>query len=292
MPEAERWAGLDPEVLGEIVAGTADATGEDFFARLVRHLARALGTRYAWVTEWRPVERRLRAFAFWVGDHYYGEYEYAVANTPCEPVVDDRRLVHVPDRLIELFTEDPDLRPLEAVSYMGVPLLDTGGAVLGHLAVMDTRPLPADPRAVGIFNVFASRAAGELRRLVRDRALREREDEAEHLRAELDELQGFDEIVGQSPPLRHVLADVQRVAALDTTVLITGETGTGKELIARAIHRRSPRAHRPLVAVNCAAIASTLQESELFGHERGAFTGATQRREGRWLAGAAAPWRA
>ena len=411
MAEGERWEGLGPEVLGEIVAGTVDATGEDFFARLVRHLCGALGTRYGWVTEWLPVERRLRAFAFWTGDRYYGAYEYRVADTPCEPVVDDRRLVHVPERLIELYADDPDIQALGAVSYMGVPLLDTDGSVLGHLAVMDDRPLPADPRAIGIFNVFAGRAAAELRRLVRERALREREerlarlvesamdaiveldgalavvalnpaaerlfgqpgsavrgapcdvlltaaararlgqiaadierqppgrqslwlpdgldgvratgetfpaeatlsryqaggsthwtlilrnvderlaaeerirgllDQTESLRAELDAIQGFDEIVGQSAALRRVLTDVERVAVLDTTVLVTGETGTGKELIARAIHRRSRRARGPLVAVNCAAIAPTLQESELFGHERGAFTGATQRREGRF----------
>jgi transcriptional regulator with GAF, ATPase, and Fis domain len=106
--------------------------------------------------------------------------------------------------------------------------------------------------------------------------------EADNLRAEIDRLQGFDEIVGTSPALRAVLADVEKVAGSDTTVLITGETGTGKELIAHAIHRLSPRAKRAFIKVNCAAIPANLQESEFFGHEKGAFTGATQRREGRF----------
>jgi len=92
----------------------------------------------------------------------------------------------------------------------------------------------------------------------------------------------FEEIVGASPPLRAVLSHVSKVAPTDSTVLITGETGTGKELIARAIHQRSPRALRAFVAVNCAAIPSSLIASELFGHERGAFTGALQRRRGRF----------
>jgi transcriptional regulator with GAF, ATPase, and Fis domain len=110
----------------------------------------------------------------------------------------------------------------------------------------------------------------------------EAEEKLRYLRAEIDELHGFDEIVGQSPSLRQVLADVERVAPTDATVLVTGETGTGKELIARAIHRRSPRAEKPLITVNCAAIPGNLQESELFGHEKGAFTGALQRRDGRF----------
>jgi DNA-binding NtrC family response regulator len=102
------------------------------------------------------------------------------------------------------------------------------------------------------------------------------------LKEEIDKASMFEEIVGESPALRAVLARVAKVAPMDSTVLVTGETGTGKELIARAIHKWSHRATRPFVSVNCAAIPSSLIASELFGHERGAFTGATQRRIGRF----------
>jgi PAS domain S-box-containing protein len=102
------------------------------------------------------------------------------------------------------------------------------------------------------------------------------------LREEVDKVSMFEEIVGESSTLRAVLGRVAKVAPTDTTVLITGETGTGKELIARAIHKRSQRSSRAFVSVNCAAIPSSLIASELFGHERGAFTGALQRRLGRF----------
>jgi transcriptional regulator with GAF, ATPase, and Fis domain len=102
------------------------------------------------------------------------------------------------------------------------------------------------------------------------------------LREEIDKVSMFEEIVGSSEPLRKVLSQVAKVAATDSTVLILGETGTGKEMIARAIHRRSKRAHRAFIRVNCAAIPPTLIASELFGHEKGAFTGASQRRLGRF----------
>src|SRR5207249_1980666 len=102
------------------------------------------------------------------------------------------------------------------------------------------------------------------------------------LREEIDETSMFEEIVGTSPALQTVLSSVSKVAPTDSTVLITGETGTGKELVARAIHRRSHRASRAFVSVNCAAIPQSLITSELFGHEKGAFTGATQRRLGRF----------
>jgi formate hydrogenlyase transcriptional activator len=106
------------------------------------------------------------------------------------------------------------------------------------------------------------------------------------LREEIDHTSMFEEIVGTSPALTSVLSRISKVAPSDSTVLITGETGTGKELVARAIHRRSHRSSRPFVSVNCAAIPRDLVASELFGHEKGAFTGATQRRVGRFeLAG-------
>ncbi len=102
------------------------------------------------------------------------------------------------------------------------------------------------------------------------------------LREEIDITRMFEEIVGSSPALQAVLSQVAKVAPTDSTVLITGETGTGKELIARAIHKRSQRSSRAFVSVNCAAIPRDLIASELFGHEKGAFTGATQRRLGRF----------
>jgi formate hydrogenlyase transcriptional activator len=104
------------------------------------------------------------------------------------------------------------------------------------------------------------------------------------LREEIDRSSMFEEIVGSSKPIRNLLKHVDKVAPSDSTVLILGETGTGKELIARALHRRSKRANRVFVRVNCAAIPQSLIASELFGHEKGAFTGALQRRVGRFEA--------
>ncbi len=108
------------------------------------------------------------------------------------------------------------------------------------------------------------------------------EAENVYLQEEIQTQHNFSEIVGNTPALRHVLLQVERVAATATTVLITGETGTGKEIIARALHSRSTRRERPLVKVNCGAIPAGLVESELFGHVKGAFTGALQRRIGRF----------
>ncbi len=108
------------------------------------------------------------------------------------------------------------------------------------------------------------------------------EKENKYLQEEIKNDHNFDEIIGNHPKLNDLLNKIQLVAPTDSTVLINGETGTGKELIARAIHDLSKRKERPLVKVNCGAISSGLVESELFGHEKGAFTGAMQRRAGRF----------
>jgi formate hydrogenlyase transcriptional activator len=145
-----------------------------------------------------------------------------------------------------------------------VPLRDEGGAIVrwyGTLTDIDDR----------------KRAEDELKKL-KDQLFKENIA----LRDEISEASMFEEIVGSAAPLRRVLTLVAKVASTDSTVLITGETGTGKELIARAIHKRSPRASRPFVTVNCGAVPLSLITSELFGHEKGAFTGAVQRQLGRF----------
>jgi PAS domain S-box-containing protein len=116
----------------------------------------------------------------------------------------------------------------------------------------------------------------------RKRAEERLQQENVALREEIDKASMFEEIVGISPALQTVLSRISKVAPSDSTVLVTGETGTGKELVARAIHRRSRRASRAFVSVNCAAVPRDLIASELFGHEKGAFTGAIQRRVGRF----------
>lgn len=110
----------------------------------------------------------------------------------------------------------------------------------------------------------------------------QKDREIDNLRRRLDQKFGLSQIVGQSKQMKEVFAKIQRAAAVDSTVLILGESGTGKELVAQGLHHNSPRKKGPFVAVNCAAVPATLVESELFGHVRGAFTGATDRRVGRF----------
>jgi len=404
---------IDEEAtLRAVVEGTASETGTDFYRALTRNLARALDTHGAWVTEYTEASERLRALAFWFGDKWVEDFEYSIAGTACETTIKEARLIHYPDRVIDLHPKaDSKFRDSGVVSYLGVPLLSAQERVIGHLAVVDIRPMPEEKKLLTLFQIFANRAAAEMRRLGLENDLRERQEklgrliesamdaiveldadlrvtlmnaaaekafgrqasllhgqgverilggsatrklaglvdelearhgserclwipdglaaappggasfqaeatlsrsevrgrpfytlilrnindrieaenrirslaaQTEYLRQEIEADHGFDEILGGSPALREALKRVAQVAGTEATVLILGETGTGKELFARAIHHRSARKDRQLIKVNCAAIPAALIESEFFGHERGAFTGATQRREGRF----------
>jgi PAS domain S-box-containing protein len=396
------------DALRAVLEGTASATGTDFFEVLVKTLSAALQTRYAWVTEHMAGLRRLRTLAFCMDGRLEPPFEIDIENTPCQKIIEHSQFVHYPDNIRELFPRSSKLKELEAVSYMGVPLNNLQGAVLGHLAVIDCRPMPKAPRSLALFKIFAARAAAELRRIRAEQALKEREielrslvdsamdaivvlDEAffivrmnpaarsvfglsaeaglgdslwsyltpesrdkisrlvqrmdtfpegkrfmwipdglqalgpgrrqfkaeatisrygtqghryltlilrnvndrieaerriSHLRQERDYLRetirSLDDIVGQSDALQQVLQSADKVADTDATVLVQGETGTGKELIALYLHQQSRRSEGAFIKLNCAALQPNLVESELFGHEAGAFTGATQKRKGRF----------
>jgi transcriptional regulator with GAF, ATPase, and Fis domain len=272
----------EDEALRRILEGTVSETGFAFFRELVRNLSRTLYTRAAWVTRYIPKKRRLSSLAFWRDGSFVDSYDYNIAGTPCERAIDDGCLVHYPDRATDLFPLDEDMKKLGIVSYMAVPMLDTDGAMMGHLAVMDDQPMPEEPLLVPLFELFAARAAAELRRLIADNKIRVLTDEAEYLRDMARDGSDGGEILGSCRSMRSLFQAITQVAETDVTVLILGETGTGKELVARAIHRASDRREKPLIRVNCAAIPATLTESEFFGHEKGAFTGATARREGRF----------
>jgi formate hydrogenlyase transcriptional activator len=456
-----------------VVEATADKSGLDFLRHLVKNLAQSLGVAYAFVAEFAGTANRVRTIALWDGTDWLPNIEYSLQGTPCEQVVAGQLCLYRDD-VQRLFPTDSDLVKLGARSYLGVPLRGAQGQTLGHLAVIDTRPMLEDPRGLTIFEVFANRARVEMERVhaeamltracedlevrlastqehldlaygelqalleinqsstrhltrvelfgalaacvkpllpcerfgievpigpealrvhvlaldvpssapmieefpsagtacrwaqenrqryvaasrddLRERfpmtfAVMEREgmeslcalpllreersfgalffmstardayrtipvalldrvasavavavdncfayEEVRHLRDRLEaenvylqeEIQqehNFGEIVGRSPAIVQVLSLVETVAPTTSTILILGETGTGKELIARALHDHSARRDRPLVKVNCSAISAGLVESELFGHVKGAFTGAVDARTGRF----------
>jgi formate hydrogenlyase transcriptional activator len=180
----------------------------------------------------------------------------------------------------EFYLADDGIR-----SYVSVPLV-MRGKVIGIAAFVRIQQRAFPPEELAILkDVSRALSIATANALANEEIRKLREQlEAENisLRAQLGQAPWFEEILAHSAELKRVLDTVEQVASTDATVLITGETGTGKELIARAIHRRSARARGPLVKVNCAAIPPTLLASELFGHERGAFSGAVERRKGRF----------
>jgi transcriptional regulator with GAF, ATPase, and Fis domain len=204
-----------------------------------------------------------------------------------------------------LVLSGPEALPAEAA-------IDRQGMLALAVKSVAVFPLAAGDRLLGLFSFGSTRVARDWPRPLLDRlgltgqvlasaflrreqasaaratlaeleALRQRlQEENEYLRERAIAAEGFEDIVGESPALRNVLFQVEQVAPTDATVLLLGETGTGKEMLARAIHAKSARRGNPLVPVNCGALPLTLIESELFGHERGAFTGAVSRKIGRF----------
>src|SRR6266436_3148387 len=396
-------------LLHAIVDGTSTATGDAYFRSLLQRLARGLGVRYAFVAECLS-NHRARSLAFWNNDAFADNFEYDLHGTPCLKVTEGQTC-HYDRNLQKLFPDDKPLVEMSAESYLGVPVRDSTQHIIGHLVIIDDKPLASDPLVVSVMTTFANRAGVELERVrafdhlhrekqesderfqdlfdeapiayvhegldskfiranraalrsfgisaeevegtygrdfvpntpdaqrrlreafesigrgtdtsgvvlelrrkdngkpiwiqwwsrpdpggkftrtmfvdITERVLMEQEKarlEAQntYLQEEIRSEHDFTEIVGNSPALRAVLKQIEQIASTDSTVLILGETGTGKELIARAIHDRSPRKNRALVKVNCGAISAGLVESELFGHVKGAFTGAIANRDGRF----------
>ena len=187
-------------------------------------------------------------------------------------------------RQVDLVLLDIRLPEMDGIEVLErIKALDEGIEVILVTAVRTVRTAVAAMK-LGAFDYLTKPFEDEeLLTLVR-RALDKRslEREVTFLRSELERNRGFDDLVGQHPEMQKLYRLVAQVALSSTTVLITGESGTGKELIARAIHQQGPRRDRPFVPVNPAALSDTLIESELFGHEKGAFTGAYQRKLGRF----------
>lgn len=398
------------EVLEMILRETQAKTGTNYFRAIVRNLAESLGAWGCWITEYFPKTRHMVALAFWSEGKYIQHYEYDIEGTACQPAVEKARTYHIGNRLVELFPESDVVVKTRAVSYIGSPIMDLDGNVIGLLGLMDTKPL-TNKVSIDLFELFVERAGAELLRMRMEKAVIDREErmrmamnsfldavmmldadlkvvtssqsaskifgfteenlngqcllkllnkpsgdqiqvltqslmadakdhksvyikdnlvalkqdqtefpaeaslsifelnarphfclvlrdlndvfesekriesltrETEALRASVRELSGAVEIIGESSPMRNLNSHIERVARTHSSVLIIGETGSGKELVARAIHKNSFRAKKPLVCINCAALPENLIESELFGHSKGAFTGANDDREGRF----------
>ncbi len=159
-----------------IVEGTATETGERFFDALVENLSKALNTHSAWVTEFLEQTRQLRALSFWVNGELIRDFVLEIDGTPCETVIESMDLVHFPDDILEFFPNSSNIKKYGAVSYMGMPFLDKNGRILGHLAVLDTRPMPLEPNLTAIFKIFAARASAELQRLRAEQEVRRSEE--------------------------------------------------------------------------------------------------------------------
>jgi transcriptional regulator with GAF, ATPase, and Fis domain len=163
----------ESELLKHLAEGTAHSTGTDFFRSLVQHLASALGVRYAFVTQCTDVTlTRVRTLAFWDGKNFGDNFEYALADTPCENVIAGE-VCYYPKDLQSLFPRDQGLAEWRAESFLGIPIRDSWKNVLGHLAALDDKPMEDKPRGMTILQIFAARAAAELERKRAEDTLRD-----------------------------------------------------------------------------------------------------------------------
>ncbi|HWP90606.1 MAG TPA: sigma 54-interacting transcriptional regulator [Thermodesulfobacteriota bacterium] len=171
--EGNKKAAVESELLRHLAEGTASSTGPDFFRSLVHHLASALGVRYAFVTQCTDKTlTRVRTLAFWAGQDFGDNFEYALAGTPCENVIAGN-VCYYPNDLQSLFPRDLGLAEWQAESFLGIPIRDSWQNVLGHLAALDDKPLPDKPTGMSILQIFAARAGAELERKRAEDALRE-----------------------------------------------------------------------------------------------------------------------
>lgn len=170
-------------LLTAILEATASHVGEALFPAVVGQLTDVLHTHAALVTRFDSVERTLRTLAFRAGGEWISDYDYPAADTPCEKVIESADIVHFPDHLAKLFPRDHALTQRGVVSYLAAPLRDPNGQVLGHLALLDTRPMPAEPFREKLLRIFAARAAAELCRIRVEAEARERRAQQSNLLA-------------------------------------------------------------------------------------------------------------
>lgn len=232
-----------------------------------------------------------QALDFPLGKGLFSAATPITSDGPQARAVAERHAVTFSEKEIAGFCAEPAMAGI-ADSYLGegfkslccVPLLRPSGAV-GALSLASTRPDAFKPEDLTLLNQVGAQLAIAMENAHASRQIQELKnrlaEEKRNLDGKIHHELNFEEIVGDSPALKRVLEQVTTVARSDATVLILGETGTGKELIARAIHRLSSRKDKSFIKVNCAAIPTGLLESELFGHEKGAFTGAISQKIGR-----------
>jgi transcriptional regulator with GAF, ATPase, and Fis domain len=272
------------------LAGVADAA--------LQALEEIFGASRAWLLLLDPASRTLVVQARRGDGLGSGDVRIAFDAGVFARCLDTRGIVFCSDLAAERGWPCPIDANASCAPALLAPLADREGTigVLGCHAAAFTVADPPTPADLARFEAVATHATvgirharlfesieqerQRLRRLLQQR--RQLKDEVHHLRHQVHEVEAFSRIVGESPSLTAVLEQIRLVASADTTVLVHGETGTGKELIARAIHAESRRRANTFVALNCAALPESLVESELFGYERGAFTGALARKPGKF----------